>query len=414
VSAAQQAVGDPRLSTDGERPGGDRTGTGRAWLTVARREVVVKLTDKAFIVGTVVTIALISVLLVVQGVLENRTHTYDVTVTGGQAASIGAQLHDRAHDIDDTVKVTLVESTNDTAARAAVQSEKADAWLHPSATGWTLTTRDTAPSGLRTVVDTVVRDTVLAHNAAQAGTTVEAMQQGMTVAPDQLQGNAEKSELAKGLGFAFSFLFYMAAMMFGLTLATSVVEEKQSRIVEMIAAALPLRQLLAGKVVGNAVLAFGQMALYVGIGLTGLAFTKYSGLVAGLSGAVVWFLVFFLVGFVVLSCMFAVGGALASRSEDLQSTTSPITILVMAIFFSGFFLEGSARTIVSYIPPASAVLMPVRIVQGDAAWWEPVVALALLVALGAVLIVLAERVYKRALLQTGGRISLKDALALEE
>jgi ABC-2 type transport system permease protein len=86
----------------------------------------------------------------------------------------------------------------------------------------------------------------------------------------------------------------------------------------------------------------------------------------------------------------------------------------MAIFFSGFFLEGSARTIVSYIPPASAVLMPVRIVQGDAAWWEPVVALALLVALGAVLIVLAERVYKRALLQTGGRISLKDALALEE
>jgi ABC-2 type transport system permease protein len=175
-----------------------------------------------------------------------------------------------------------------------------------------------------------------------------------------------------------------------------------------------LRQLLAGKVVGNAVLAFGQMALYVGIGLTGLAFTRYSGLVAGLSGAVVWFLVFFLVGFVVLSCMFAVGGALASRNEDLQSTTSPITILVMAIFFSGFFLEGTARTIVSYIPPASAVLMPVRLVQGDAAWWEPIVALGLLLVLGAVLIVLAERVYKRALFQTGGRISLRDALRLEE
>jgi ABC-2 type transport system permease protein len=112
--------------------------------------------------------------------------------------------------------------------------------------------------------------------------------------------------------------------------------------------------------------------------------------------------------------MFAVGGALASRNEDLQSTTSPITILVMAIFFSGFFLEGTARTIVSYIPPASAVLMPVRLVQGDAAWWEPIVALGLLLVLGAVLIVLAERVYKRALFQTGGRISLRDALRLEE
>ena len=414
MTAVQQDVG--RAGAGAQLPPeDDRTARARrAWLTVARREVVVKLTDKAFIVGTVVTIALISVLLVVQGVLGNRTHTYDVTVTGSQAATVGAQLHDRAHAIDDNVKVELVETGDDTAARAAVKSEKADAWLHPSSTGWTLTTRDTAPSGLKAVVDTVVRDTVLAHNAAQAGTTVEAMQQGMRVTPEQLQGNATKSELAQGLGFAFSFLFYMAAMMFGLTLATSVVEEKQSRIVEMIAAALPLRQLLAGKVAGNTVLAFGQMALYVAIGLTGLAFTKYSGLVAGLSGAVVWFLVFFLVGFVVLSCMFAVGGALASRNEDLQSTTSPITILVMAIFFSGFLLEGAARTVVSYIPPASAVLMPVRIVQGDAAWWEPVVALALLVALGAVLIVLAERVYRRALLQTGGRISLKQALALEE
>ena len=145
------------------------------------------------------------------------------------------------------------------------------------------------------------------------------------------------------MGFAFAFLFYVAALMFGITLASSVVEEKQTRIVEIIAGAIPLRQLLLGKIAGNAVLAVGQMAVYVGVGLVGLAFTDYSGLIAGVSGAVAWFLAFFLAGFVALSCLWAVAGALASRTEDLQSTQTPVTMLVVLMFFGGLFLDGTAR-----------------------------------------------------------------------
>ena len=70
-------------------------------------------------------------------------------------------------------------------------------------------------------------------------------------------------------GFVFVFLFYMAAILFGYAIANSVVEEKQSRIVEILAAAIPLRQLLVGKVVGATALALGQMVIFVAIGLIG-------------------------------------------------------------------------------------------------------------------------------------------------
>ena len=69
----------------------------------------------------------------------------------------------------------------------------------------------------------------------------------------------------------------------------------------MIAAAVPLRQLLAGKIIGNAVIAVGQMLIYVAVGLVGLSLTDFSFALPALSGAIGWFVVFFLIGFVACS-----------------------------------------------------------------------------------------------------------------
>ena len=76
-------------------------------------------------------------------------------------------------------------------------------------------------------------------------------------------------------GIVLGTLFYMVCLMFGMAIAQSVVEEKQSRIVEIIASAIPLRLLLTGKVLGNTVLAFGQMVLFVVAGLIGLRIVPY-------------------------------------------------------------------------------------------------------------------------------------------
>jgi ABC-2 type transport system permease protein len=386
----------------------------RSWMLVARREVVVKLTDRAFLASTVVTIVLIAGILALQGYLQQRTSTYTVATADSAAAAMVDRVADGAHEVDDKVAVKSESKGDAAAARAAVESDDVDAWLERTGDGWTLVTRDEAPDRLMTVVSTVVRQAALEQNAAQVGTTVDALEKGTTVTPRQLDGDADRAGLVRALGFVFAILFYMASLLFGMALAGSVVEEKQSRIVEMIAAAIPLRQLLAGKVVGNTLLAFGQLAVFVGVGLVGMSFTDYGRFIASISGSVGWFLAFFVVGFLALACLWAVAGALASRTEDLQSTSTPITTLMLLMYFGALFLDGTARTIGSFVPPVSAILMPMRLLDGDAAWWEPAVALLLLVGFAALMVFIGERIYRRALLQTGGKLSLKQAWSLAE
>ena len=148
--------------------------------------------------------------------------------------------------------------------------------------------------------------------------------------------------------------------------------------------------------------------------MVGLGLTDYGTFVPGLTGDLVWFLAFFLVGFLALSCLWAVAGALASRNEDLQSTATPVTMLLLGVFLGSAFLEGRAETIGSFVPPLSAVAMPVRLVNGEAQWWEAVLALGLLLALAAALVLVAERIYRRALMQSGGQLSMRQAWRLEE
>ena len=211
------------------------------------------------------------------------------------------------------------------------------------------------------------------------------------------------------MGFLLAFLFYFAALGFGYTLSGSIVEEKANRIVEIITTKIPVRQLLIGKIAGNSLLAIGQTALIVAVGLVGISFTEYSSYLAGISEGVGWFAVFFLVGFVFIACWWAVAGALASRAEDLQSTAAPLNFLMLGVFLGAFLFEGTVQTVASYVPPFSIVLMPIRVLNGDAAVWEPIAALAILVAAMAATVVFAERLYRRALLQTQGRVTLKQA-----
>ena len=387
--------------------------TRNAWLLVTKREITVKATDRTFIVGTLFTLGLIVVLIGLQIWLASRTEEYRVAATPA-AASLAQTVQDRAGGIDENVVVEVAPVADDAAARAAVLDESADAWLHQQDGGWVLTTKADFESSLEAVVAEVVRDDALQQNATAAGTTVEALERGATLEATLLEGDAQRAELVGFVTFAFVFLFYLATLTFGVTLASSVVEEKQSRIVEIIATAIPIRHLLAGKVLGNTVLAVAQLALFVTVGLVGLSFTDFSPLITAVSGAAVWFLVFFLAGFVALACLWAVAGSLASRVEDLQSTTTPLTMLVMAIFFSGLFLEGTWQAVASFVPPLSAILMPVRLLEGDAAWWEALVALGLLVVTAAATVSFGERLYRRSLLQTGGQVSLRQAWRTEE
>ncbi|OAH54102.1 sodium ABC transporter permease [Dietzia cinnamea] len=401
--------------------------TDAAWRIVAGREIMVKLRDRNFIISTLTTIAIFVVAFGVSFLLGGDDGEKRIAVVSGDAVTIVEQTNARADAADGedtdssatagapTVRLGIEQVADPAAAEQAVRDGDVDAALLGEPGAWTLVGSDGVDPDVAAAVSATVATDALERNAAAAGTTVADLTAGSVVEERLLEADGADDEGVQVIaGFVFVFLFYMAAILFGYAIANSVVEEKQSRIVEILAAAIPLRQLLVGKVVGATALALGQMVIFVAIGLIGLSFTDYATLLPSVAGAAVWYLVLFVIGFVALACLFAVAGAMATRAEDVQTTTSPLLTIIMIVFFGGLFLQDTWQVIGSYVPVMSTVTMPIRLVAGTASWWEPAVATVITLVTAAVIIRIAERVYRRSIMQTGRKLTYREALSLTE
>ena len=130
-------------------------------------------------------------------------------------------------------------------------------------------------------------------------------------------------------------------------------------------------------------------------------------------GASGWFVAFFLLGFVMLACLWAVAGSLASRIEDLQATTVVMQVLVIVPFFAALFTDGPGplQRVLSYVPFTAPLLMPARVVLGNAAPWEPVVSALVVLATGIVFVLIGARLYEGSLLHTSSRLKALQAWA---
>ncbi|MEV0250824.1 ABC transporter permease [Nocardia sp. NPDC050712] len=386
--------------------------TGGLWRIVAQREIVVKLRDRNFLVSTVITIVVIVATLAISGFMSNRTEQVEVATSGagtGQVIEVANTLA-----AGKKVEFTARPEADTAAVERAVLDDQADAGLVPADSGWRLIGRAAENDDAKTYLTAAAQQIALQRNAAAAGTSMDQLTSGATVGYDLLDSTGIDPGLAKIASFIFAFLFYMASTMFGMTIAQSVLEEKQNRIVEILASAIPLRQLLIGKVVGNAIMAFAQLALFVTAGLIGLSAIGKGDQITQIGSAAGWFIVFFLVGFLALASLWAVAGALSTRAEDLQSTAMPVSMFIMLVLFAGIFLSGTALTVASYIPIVSIVGMPGRLAAGTAAWWEPFVALALMSVASYAIVLVAEKIYRRGLMQTQGRLTIRQALEVED
>jgi ABC-2 type transport system permease protein len=216
------------------------------------------------------------------------------------------------------------------------------------------------------------------------------------------------------LAFGMTFLVFGAS--FGTGIAQSVVTEKQTRVVEILVATVPVRALLAGKIIGHSLLVFAQVAVLALLAPVALRAGGQGLLLAMIGPALGWFVPFFVLGFVLLAAMWAAAAALVSRMEDLGATTPIVTMLVMLPYFGVVFLQDNeaAMRVLSYVPFSAAVAMPVRLFTGDAHLWEPPVAMALLVLAMVVTVLVASRLYAGSLLQMSGRVRLRQAWSRAE
>ncbi len=393
----------------------DSGSTSPAWAIVTLREVMVKMRDRTYLVSTLVTLLLIGGSVLFSGYMSSRGEDYTVAVADTAASEVIAAADDLGKEDDGNTTFEAVSTGSEEDALQLVRDEDADAALLRGADGtWTLTGRDEIASGLRGPVSDALTAYVLDTNAAAAGTTAAELTAGSELTEELLEGDAENSALAAAVGFVFSFLFYMAAIIFGMAIATSVLEEKQNRVVEILATAIPIRQLLYGKVAGNTILAIVQLALYAGAALLAMNITgaaEMLGFIIPVSG---WFLVFFLVGFLILAAGWAMLGSMASRTEDLNSSSTPVMAVIFAALFAGMFAKGQLLVVASFVPVISSVAMPIRMLGTEVPLWETLASLALALAAAYALLVFSARIYRRAVMQSGGALTLRKAMKLEQ
>jgi ABC-2 type transport system permease protein len=225
----------------------------------------------------------------------------------------------------------------------------------------------------------------------------------------QVAGRSPDDETAT---FIITILLFMAIATYGAMVLSGVVEEKASRVVEVLLARIPARNLLAGKIAGIGLLGLGQIAVTALAAFIAVTFVGSVDLPAVRGSVLAWAVVWFIVGYALYATVFGALGSLASRPEDAQSTAGPVSVVLVLVYFISFAAIGGAETnwarAVAWFPPSAPVAMPSRIAMGTATWWDPLVALALTGAAIVGLVVLGGRVYAGAVLHNGPSLKLRD------
>ncbi len=209
-------------------------------------------------------------------------------------------------------------------------------------------------------------------------------------------------------------LLYMQILMFGMYVAMGVVEEKSSRVVELLLSTLRPLQLLWGKILGIGAVGLLQLTAYGAVGVGTALATDTLTITGTALGVLAGTLGWFVLGFAFFAVLYAAAGSMVSRQEDVNSTSGPLVMLILAMFFAAFSSvddpEAGWSTTLSWIPPFSAILMPLRIAAGVATPVQIVGTIVLMVAAIAVLSVIAARIYQRSILRIGRTVTWKEAL----
>ena len=378
---------------------------------VAGREVSTRIRDKGFLISSLVLILLIVGVMGLQVVLNSGGSTSRIGLVGG-GGGIEQALREQGAALN--TDVTVVELDDEAAARAAVDAEDVDAvLLSPAGQQPELLVR-TGGGVAQTLAQQAVAQLSLSSQLTDAGVALHAPPQVDVVSLDP---HAEQRMQATVVALVGVGLLYFLLILFGQFVAQGVVEEKSSRVVEVLLATIRPWQLLAGKIIGLGVLGLAQMLVIAVVGVAGaLAFDVVS-LPGQLVGTVVSVIAWFVIGYAFYACVFAVAASLVSRQEDLGSVLTPTTVLLVIGFVVAVQAAqqpaGTLATVTSFVPGLSPMVMPVRMAAGEAAWWEVGLAVVLMLAAIAVIVRIGGRVYSGALLRTGGKLKFREALHAE-
>jgi ABC-2 type transport system permease protein len=384
----------------------------RTVLLVARREITTQLRSRTFVVG------ILLMLLVFGGygaviVFAGSQNSSSSLVLDGPARELRGELQGTADRLGTALRLT--EAGNRATAESMVRTGEADAMLTGAPGSYQLVGLDDVAPGLRSLVADVVEQQAVRESLLAAGADPERVSTLSGVGVRTLE--PVDTELGQRVGTAFvvTFLLFFSVTAYGAAVAQGVVEEKSGRVVELLLATIPARQLLAGKVLGLGLVGLLQLLILGAVGAAVAVGTGALAVPALLLPTLVSALAWYLVGFFLFATLYAAAGALVSRQEELQSVTAPIAVVLLVPFLLAVAVlpvdpRNPVTTVLSFVPYLSQTLMPARTALGVTDWWEPVLAYALALLALAGMVVLSARVYRNSVLRTGARVRWRDAL----
>ncbi|AGF71816.1 ABC transporter permease [Corynebacterium halotolerans] len=375
--------------------------------TVARREIQVALRNKGIIISVIITLLLAIGGIGVISWLTGREGDDPALAVVGMEAGAFTDTGIEASAVDDRAQ-----------AEAAVLDGDADAALVPAGHGWDLLTEGSPSAQILGAVDqiTSARASAAALEAVgvDAGEFAAATPPSAVTAVDIGDGGDGTSLGAVVTVLAGVMILMFTVMLFAANIGGRVTEEKSSRVVEIILASVRPMDFLTGKILGNALFGLAATALIVTVAAVAL---NISGLLDGVDfqwGIIGILLVGFMLGLVFYGSLYAAAGAMVQRTEDLQSTQTPILILILATTYVPLFgwqvLDATWMQVLAWVPPVSVAVAPLQYAGGNLSLAGLAASYTILAVATVGVIWLVARIYRNAILNNGRKLTWRQAL----
>jgi ABC-2 type transport system permease protein len=384
------------------------------WL-VAHREISTRLRSKAFRIATLVLMLILIGLAVGVKLINAHSSQYTVGVTNATSPLAGP-LRATATAVGE--KVSTPSVPDDATGQADIASGKLDALLVGDGSSVQVVVKENVPNALENLLHVLAGQIVLSQQITSLGGNPALVTTAVAHAPvtvTSLHPPHTYDGQRLTLGIIAGILIYLSLMLNGQAVAQGVVEEKSSRVVELLLATLRPWQLMTGKVLGIGIVGLIQMVIIGTVGVVaGVATGALTLSVSAAAGTVVWLVVWFLLGFVAYALTFAALAALVSRQEDVTAVVTPVLILVVIGYVLGISIlpsnPGSGLIeVLSLIPAFAPTLMPMRLAMGGVPVWEAALPVAGMFVVIPALIWISGRIYRNAVMRTGARVKLSEA-----
>jgi ABC-2 type transport system permease protein len=409
---------------------------------VIRREFMERVRTKWFWIGTILGpvffggIILLRVLLASPSGVERRVAVVDRTTSRDGARlveALNAGL-ERFHFTRVVDSAAIVHSLND-----SVNAKVIDGFLTVSESTFDVGTAEYSGSNVSSLKDMEELQTALGRQVFairlerhgidprvvnDAGISVELTTHKIT----GKQVTGESGEQAFTLAFGMAIILFLAIMLYGINVMSSVLEEKTTRIVEVLVSSLRPFELMLGKVLGAGAVGYVQLTVWL---LSVKLLASQQSRIAALSGmdhasgpafqlpqvptaTMAVFLAYFLLGYFLYAAIFAAVGAISGTEQEARQAQTPVTLLMMVPYFSLFSIlndpNSSYARWLTFIPFWSPIAVPVRWSASPLSWIELMASLAVLAASVLAVTWIASRIYRVGILMTGKRATLAEVL----